>query len=273
MRSRALSAALFCLFFAPRLWAEPPKRIISLMPSNTEILYALGAGDRVVGVTRYCDYPAEAETVEKIGDFLHPNIEKILSLKPDLVLAGKWPSSKIVPRLQKTGLKVVEIDFPATLDGIFETILSIAEIIEKKPEGETLVRDLRRRVEVIKTAAKKRKILPKIFIHIDNPNWTITKNSFINDALETCGAVNVYRDLPMAGAQVAMESVVEKNPDIILISEIHKNEIVKRPGWHSINAVKRNHIFQFEKNTMNRPTPRIVDGMEQFSRKLTEIGY
>ncbi len=275
-KTKLLLSWLTVLFLCAAVRAEaPPKpiRIVSLMPSNTEIVFALGAGSQVIGVTRYCDYPPEVKTIEQIGDFLHPNIEKVLSLKPDLVLAGKWPSSNTVARLRKAGLRVVEVDLPPSIDGIFQSILEIGELVGKKREGELLVKDLRGRVDKIKAQAKKRKTLPKVFIHIDNPNWTVTKNSFINDALESCGSVNIYRDLPTAGAQVSMESVVERNPDILLVSEIHKNEIVKRPGWHSINAVKRDHVFQFQKNTLNRPTPRIVIGMEQFSAKLKEIGY
>ena len=254
--------------------APKPKRVVSLLPSNTEIVYELGLGDRLVGVTSYCDYPKEAEKKEKVGDFIHPNFEKIVSLKPDIVLAGVWKSTHIVPRLREAGIDVVEIKLPATLDDIYDTIIEIARVLERPEEGKKLVEDLRKRVDKVTAKAGQRKKIPSVYIEIDPPNWTISKLSFINDAVERCGARNIFRDVPVSGVQVSWETVFERDPDVMLIFSARKKEIALRPGWSKISAVKNGRIIDsLGRDFLNRPTPRLVQGMEQFSDLLAKMGY
>lgn len=248
---------------------ETPKRIVSLLPSNTEILFDLGAGASVAGVSNYCDYPEEAKRIEKVGDYIHPNFEKIVELKPDLVLAGLWKSTHIVPRLKAAGLRVVEVDLPASLEDIYTSILKIARTVDREPEGARLVKDLQGRVEKITREARKRKRAFRAYIEIDPPNWTLSKLSFINDAVERCGAVNIFRDLPASGVQVSWEAVVKENPGVILLFGTRKREVVRRPGWSGISAVKDGRIIDdLGKNILNRPTPRIVLGMEQLHERF-----
>lgn len=269
-----LAAALWALAAASSWGGEkvPPRRIVSLLPSHTEILFDLGAGDQVVGVTNYCDYPDAALQKEKIGDFIHPNFEKIIFLKPDLVLAGKWKSSRIVPRLRQAGIAVEEFELPATVEDIYDYILKIAGIVGREEEGRVLAADMRERVDKIVSDAGRRGKTFKIFIEVDTGNWTVSKQSFISDAAEKCGAVNIFRDLPVSGAQVSNEAVLEKNPDAIIISETRAEEIKRRPGWAHVAAVKNGNIIDdLGKNFFNRPTPRLVTGMENLARRLSEI--
>lgn len=251
-----------------------PKRIISLMPSNTEILFDLGAGDSVVGVTSYCDYPEAAKQKEKVGDFIHPNFEKIVSLKPDLVVAGLWKSTHIVPRLRKSGVKVIEIDLPANLNDIYKSINQIAEAVDKVKEGQALVADLKTRVDKITKEMSKLSPRPSIYVEIDPPNWTISGLSFITDAVERCGTRNIFKDLPASGVQVSWESIVHKNPDLILVFGARKKEVAARPGWHKISAVKNNTVIDdIGQNMLNRPTPRIVVGMERLAERIRLLGF
>lgn len=266
------SAALLC---APvRSESAPPKRIVSMMPSNTEILYALGAQDSLVGVTRFCDVPPEAKKKEKIGDFIHPNFEKIVALKPDLVLAGEWQTSPIAARLRKAGVRVEEIELPATVDGILDSILHIARITGREKEGGALVESLRGRIEKVAAEGRARKRKPTVYIEVDPPNWTVASKSFINDAVRLCGARNIFADLPVSGAQVSWEAVVRADPDVILLFSTTREEILRRPGWSQLSAVKNGRIIdRIPQGSLNRPTPSIVEGMEKLSSQLSEMGY
>jgi iron complex transport system substrate-binding protein len=267
---------LGCLVFFAAAGArgESPKRIISLMPSNTEILYALGAQDQLVGVTRYCDYPPEAKQKEQIGDFLHPNFEKIISLHPDLVLAGDWQTSRIVPRLRKSGIRVVEIKLPATVEAMLGTIDEIARITGREKEGLALVGDLRRRVDALAARAKRLKKQPKVYVEIDPPSWTVSDKSFISDALKICGAQNIFADLSASGAQVSSEAILQADPDLIVLFSTNREEVLRRAGWSRISAVRNRRILdKFTRLYLNRPTPSLIKGMEIFSEKLTELGF
>lgn len=270
----ALCSLLFAVAAASSLLFAETKRIVSLLPSNTEILFALGVGKQVVGVTTFCDYPVEARQKEKVGGFFHPQIEKIISLKPDLVFAGKWQTSRVVLRLRQVGLNVIEIRVPANLEEIYETILKIAGEVGKKSEGESLILQLKQRVRKIERPPQKSKKLPSVYIEIDLPNWTVTKKSFVSDAIERCGLQNIFRDLPLSAVQISWETVVEKNPDVIILFAAKKEEIIKRAGWRRIAAIKNERVIDgIGKDILNRPTPRIVQGMEELSRKLSEFGF
>ncbi len=254
--------------------SRKPLRIVSLMPSNTEVAFDLGAGSELVGITTFCDYPPETAKVEKVGDFIHPNIEKILALKPDVVLAGQWSSTSIADRLRKLGLKVVEIKLPATLEQIYETINDVALAINREKEAKTVVADLKARVEKIEQKARDRKYQPKVFIHVDDPNWTVSKLSFISDAVERCGTVNIFRDLPAAGAQVSMEALIKEDPEVIILTRKAREEITSQAGWKRVNAVKNNHIVtDTGKDCLTRPTPRIVLGMEKLTDALSGMSF
>ncbi len=255
---------------------DSPKRlrIVSLMPSNTEVVFDLGAGQDLAGVTTFCDYPPEAASIDKVGDFIHPNIEKILSLKPDVVLAGQWSTSSVAARLRKLGLKVVEVKLPATLEEIYETIYDIAREIGREKEAEKMVTDLKARVERITKASRDRGRKPRVFIHIDEPNWTVSKLSFISDAIERCGMVNVFRDLPAAGAQVSLEAVIERDPEVLIFSRKLNEAMLYRPGWKRVNAVRNGRLLaDIEHDCLNRPTPRIVLGMERISEELSRMVF
>lgn len=267
--------AVFSLAAASVCSADPKNpKYVSLMPSNTEILFALGAGDSIVGDTKFCDYPEGAKKISKVGDFIHPDMERILALKPDVVFAGHWPSSKTAARLRELGLKVVEIPLPATLEDIYGTIHQIAKEVGKEKEADALVTDLQKRVQAIERRALERNYRPRIFIHIDEPNWTVSKGSFISDAMERCGAVNIFRDLKMAGSQVSSEAVIEKDPEVIILSRKKKEEILRTPGWQAISAVKNHRLVDgLGANLISRPTPRLISAMERLSWELSEMKF
>lgn len=276
MRNILFLISVIVVFVSPVGANESIKRlrIVSLMPSNTEVVFDLGAGSDLVGVTTFCDYPPEAAAIDKIGDFIHPNIEKILSLKPDVVLAGQWSTSTVAARLRKLGLKVVEVRLPATLEEIYGTIHDVAREIGREDEAEKIVADLKARVERIAKASQGRGRKPRAFIHIDEPNWTVSKRSFISDAIERCGLVNVFRDLPAAGAQVSLEAVIVRDPEVLIFSRQMNAALLSQPGWKRVNAVRNGRILSdIEHDCLNRPTPRIVLGMERISEELLKMNF
>ncbi|OGR96965.1 MAG: hypothetical protein A2902_05550 [Elusimicrobia bacterium RIFCSPLOWO2_01_FULL_64_13] len=274
---RIFFSAAALLALAPGVRAEPsgkPGRIVSIMPSNTEILFALGAGDSVIGVTEFCNFPEEAEEREKVGSFIHPNIEKIVSLHPDLVLAGKWETSNAAPRLRKVGLRVEEIALPSDLEGIFGSILKIGGLIGRKKEAERLAADLKSRVENIRAAARPEPEKPTIYIEVDPPNWTVASKSSINDAVSVLGLKNIFGDIQASAAQVSWESVLDRDPDVILLFRPTRDDILKRPGAEKLRAVKLGRVIaDVGQDKLNRPSPRIVEGMEELAARLKELGF
>lgn len=251
---------------------KEPKRIVSLAPSNTEILFALGLGGKVVGVTNYCDYPEEAKSKEKIGGFSDPNLEKIISLKPDLVLATDM-HQKPVEQLEKLNIPVV-ILAPKNIPDMLKSIEIIGRISGKEAESLRLVETLKNRIKTVenKTAGIPQDKRPKIYYEVwPEPFTTAGPGTFVNDIIEKAGGENISGDAEKAYPQYSQEMIISKNPDIIIFSHHGSSkqtieDILKRPGWENINAVKNNKVFYVDENIVQRATPRLVDGLEQFAK-------
>ncbi|HHW41355.1 MAG TPA: cobalamin-binding protein [Syntrophomonadaceae bacterium] len=250
-----------------------PGRIVSLTPSNTEILFALGLGDRVVGVTTYCDYPPEAKKKPKIGD-LQANVEKIVSLKPDLVVA-KWTMNKdAVASLRKLNVPVLCVE-PESIEGVYRAIRLIAKATGTSEAGEKIVAGMKARLEQVKqkvSAIPPSKRL-RVFIEVgDDPLYTAGSRTFIDELVNLAGGVNIAADIK--GYQMySIESVVEKNPDVILAPDSYyidvEKIIQKRPGWSSIKAVQNGRIInKLDPNLINRPGPRSAQAVEAIARAL-----
>lgn len=251
---------------------KKPMRIISLAPSNTEILFALGLGDKVVGVTNYCDYPEEAKSKEKIGGYADPNMEKIISLKPDLVLATDI-HQKPVEQLEKLNIPVIVLT-PKSIQEMLDSIEIIGQATGKAREAEKLVSDLKDRIKVIedKVAGINKEERPKVYYEVwPDPLTTTGPGTFVNDIIEKAGGQNIAADASNAFPQYSQESVISKNPDIIIFSHHGTSKqtaeaILKRPGWGNINAIKNKKVFYVDENIVQRATPRLIDGLEQFSK-------
>lgn len=266
----------FCLLAAALLGAAhlapaDHPRIVSLVPSNTEILFALGLGDQIVGVCVWCDYPPEAQALQKVGDFVHPNIEKIVSLRPDLVLAGRWQSTRTAHRLRLLGLRVLEIDMPQSVEGIFASILQIAKEVSREREGAALVAAARRRLEAVRMRAARLKVRPRVYIEVDAPRWTVGRRSFINDLVSICGGENIFADLDASAAQVSQEQIIARRPEIILSLAEKKEQVARRHGWDALEAVRARRIIDdIDPDLIAHPSHRIVEGAELLSRRFLD---
>ncbi|NPV28596.1 MAG: ABC transporter substrate-binding protein [Firmicutes bacterium] len=248
-----------------------PKRIVSLAPSNTEILFALGLENRVVGVTTYCDYPPAARRKTKVGD-LQANIEQIVALKPDLVLA-KWTLNKdAVIKLRKLKIPVLCVE-PESMEGVYRAILMVAQVTGTEDAGRRIVERMKSKINEVqrKLAGLTASQRPKVFIEVgDDPLFTAGSGTFIDELVRLAGGINIAGDLQ--GYQMySSEAVVEKNPDIILAPDSYYVDVgrvlKKRPGWEQIKAVKNNRIIsQLDPNLINRPGPRAAEAVEAIAK-------
>lgn len=250
----------------------PVSRVVSTAPSNTEILFAVGAGGLVVGVDNYSDYPEEAKNITKVGDFATPNVELILSLKPDVIFAyyGQRPA---IEKLESLGMAVVTIR-PQNLDDILKDIMLIGTICGKQKNASELVEHLKARIENItkKTANLTDEQRPKVYYELwNNPFMSAGPGSFINDLIRLAGgkniAANASRDYPV----LTEEYILYANPDIIITSNMNLDtpeKIMQRANWQNVNAVKNRKVYAVDDNLVNRPGPRIVDGLEELAKLI-----
>ncbi|WP_274651463.1 ABC transporter substrate-binding protein [Paenibacillus humicola] len=251
---------------------QAPQRIVTLLPSETEVVYAVGAGDRVVAVDDFSNYPKDAESKEKIGG-ADANLEKIASLKPDLVLGSSNMSSNTVEALRKLNLTVYASD-PKTYDAVIDKIKQIGVILDKSAEAEkvaTHMQDVRKQVEeAVKDAPK-----PKVYLEI-SPGWTVGKGEFLDELLTIAGGTNIADQ--SGWFQIDPEAVIKANPDIIVYTSQaglkpgEKNPILAaietRPGWEQISAVKNNKLFEVDQDPLVRVGPRLSDGLLEVAKKL-----
>ncbi len=251
---------------------EPPGRIVSLAPNLTELLFELGVGSQIVGVTTYCVYPPETRRIEKIGGFINPSLEKILSLEPTLVFSEHWTSSKTVPTLRRLGLKVVEVPSPFSLAEIYQLMRITGEAIGRAERAEQLIQAMMDQVQQIREKAKSFPRRPTLYVEIDPPSWTIGSKSFVNEAVSLCGAQNIFADVSRPALQVSKEVIVVKDPEIILSFDASASEISRRPGWHRIRAVRNGSVIDdLDRDLLTHGNHRLAEGMRQLQERVRKL--
>ncbi len=252
---------------------QPVRRIVSLAPSVTETLYALGAQDRLAGVTDYCDYPPEAQSKPKVGGVINPNLEEVVALKPDLVVAAKSINRReTVEALERLNIAAYATD-PHTVMGMLESTARLAELIGARERGETLTADLRARLAELKQRLAGRSPKPVLFVVWYEPLISIGQNTFIADALRWAGAESVVvsrQDWP----HMNLEEVVRLQPEYLVFAGAHADAaerdfdaLREEPGWRSLEAVRERRIAVIS-DAVNRPAPRLIDAIEQLARIL-----
>ena len=258
--------------------AAMPKRIVSLAPSNTEILFAVGAGDQVVGLTQYCNYPPEASTRRAlIGGFSANSIsiEKILTLQPDLVVSAGSSHRTVIEALEQINVPVLALD-AQNLDGIYKNILMVGQVTGHDTQAQTLVDQMKQRVAAVSdkvktTPAQER---PRVFYEVwDEPLMTAGSATFVHQVIELAGGVNIFADVKEQYPKVSPEVVVARDPDVILGPLTHSNALVAskiaaRPGWQPIKAVQKGRIAIVDGDVISRAGPRIVDAIEIVAKLL-----
>jgi len=256
-----------------------PSRIVSLAPSLTETLYALGLEDRLVGDTDYCDYPPDAQKKPKVGGAINPSLEQIAALHPDLVLVTKDLNRlDTVRALDTLGIPSYSTDSAHTVDGIISSTEKLADVLGASQAGKVVGDGLQRRLATLQ--AKLTSVPPThvLFIVWTAPLISAGKNTFIADALRKAGAVSIV-DSTQDWPQMSLEEVVHLQPDYLVFAASHSeaaardfDALADRPGWHLLDAV-RNRRYAVISDAINRPAPRIISAIEDLARQLHPTAF
>jgi iron complex transport system substrate-binding protein len=247
--------------------AVSPRRIVSMAPNVTEILFALGLGERVAGVTRFCDWPDAAKGLPKIGGLVDPNVEIVRSLDPDLVIAFRGNPLRLVERIRKLGLPVFVLDIGRRLDDLAPLVERIGRITRTEDRAAVLAAGLRRRLDAVAAALRDTADRPKAFVLLYGQGlWTCGGESYVDDLVARAGGRNVASALPKKWVLYKREAIVEDDPDVIFILarskadfEAGRAKLVKMPGLAGVKAVRTGRIFEIDENAASRFGPRLVD--------------
>lgn len=257
---------------------KPVQKIVSLAPSNTEILFAIGAGEQVVARDTFSDYPEAAQQVKDIGGgWGEIDTEAIVALAPDLILAAEINAAEQVKALEDLGLKVYYLSNPKTLDGLYENLRTVARLTGHDVEAEALIESMKSRVAAVDEKITGASEKPLVFYELDgtDPNapWTSGPGTFVDLLLTQAGGANLGNVLESSWAQISLENLVTEDPDVILLGDavwggVTAEAVAARAGWNSLSAVKNSRVYPFDDNLVSRPGPRMVDGLEQLARLL-----
>ncbi len=244
-----------------------PKRVITLAPNLTEMLFSLGLGNKIVGNTTYCNYPPEAKLKEKVGNLISLNFEKILSLQPDLIfMTVEGDSRNNFNRLKELGLNIF-VSNPRNYDGIKKTLLSIAKIFRKEDKARQIVARWDSTINKISLTSHKQKKLKAMFLVSVKPLMLAGKNTFINSFLNICNMENIAQSSPSNYPIFSREKILQENPDVILLAFSTPQKIKARllktyAEWKGLKAIRNNKIFVFPPDLFLRPGPRFVNAVK-----------
>ena len=246
-----------------------PQRIISLVPSVTEELYLLNVEDRLIANTVYCNRPEEAKRKEKVGTVIEVNLEKIVQLKPDLILSSTLTDSRAKEKLKSLGIKVITFPQASSLSELSRQFLELAKLLGKKKEAQEIVAMVERKVSSVKERVNGLP-KPKVFVQIGaNPLFTANKSSFINDFIELAGGINIARDVKTG--IYSREEVLRHNPDVIIIAAMGIDEEEKKnwQNYATLNAVKNDRIYIVDSYRFCSPTPAtFVEVLQETAKAL-----
>jgi iron complex transport system substrate-binding protein len=255
--------------------AAPAQRVVSLAPSVTELLFAVGAGDQVVGRDEFSDYPAEATSIDSVGGSMGEySVEAIVALEPDLVLAAEINTPELVSQLEDLGLTVFYVNNPTSIEEMYGSLENVAALTGH--DVTELIDSLKARVAAVDEKIAPISARPSVFYEIDATDpakpYTYGPGTFGNLLIERAGGFNIGSEAADAYPQLSLEQIVVANPSIILLGDamwgITTESVLARPGWETIEAVKSNQIFPIDDNLISRPGPRLVDGLEALAKIL-----
>ena len=253
-----------------------PQRIISLAPSNTEILFALGLGDRVVAVTDYCDCPEEAKDKPSIGGFSTPNIEQIVSYNPDMVVAVLRHEDEIIPQLESRGITVLGLN-PTTIEEVMEALELVGQVTGTTDKAEEVISDMKARIKAVddKISTLSESEKPRVFYAVWNdPLMLAGSNTMQSELIVRAGGINIAGDMTDYPS-VSLEDVLVDNPEVMIASygtgmgeDQIFNYIKEEPRLAETDAGKSGRIYAIDGDLVSRAGPRIVDGLEEYARLL-----
>jgi iron complex transport system substrate-binding protein len=246
-------------------------RVISLAPNLTEIVFAVGAGDRLVGRTSYCDYPPEAKAVADVGDTRTPGLERIIALRPQVVLISTASQLEVfTQQLQNQNIAVFVTD-PRDLEGVYRSIQQVGEILGQKEQADLLVKKMRERASAVETAVKDKQPVRVFYQASGEPLYTAGHDAFVTDLMKRAGATSVTADVPGAWPKYSNESALAARPEAIILpsggSMGSANSAVTEALRQSPAAL-HGRVYKINDDYLARPGPRVIDGLEAIARAL-----
>jgi len=248
---------------------SPAQRIISLAPSITETLFAIGAGDQVAGVTDFCDYPEEARTKPRVGGITNPSVETIVSLNPDLIiLSMEGNVAEDFARLDALGIPVF-VTNSRTVQSIHKSIANLGMLTGKSGEADRLIRYMRSREDSVIFRARTTKKRGALFFVSLQPLIVVGSGTFLNELMQLAGAVNLASSEPLTYPTISREAVITGDPEVILVTSDllsdPENLVKVFPEWRQLSAMRNKNIFSIDADVVSRPGPRVVDALERLS--------
>jgi len=269
VKTRIFLILTLVLAVAGAAWAAP-QRIVSLAPSITENLFALGVGDRVVGVTSWCDYPEEAKGKTVIGDALSLNLELLLSLEPDLIVGDASLVQSHLESLKSFGIPTYVIA-PTSIAEVQTALVELGAAVGAAEQGKELARAMEEKLTEL-TRSVKRSFRPRVWIEVWNdPLMTAGPGSFMHELIELAGGENIAGDADTAWPMFSEELVIERDPQVIILTSYNLEEVLNRPAWQGTTALKTGCVYEVNPDLYSRTTPRMLDALSELISLLDGI--
>jgi iron complex transport system substrate-binding protein len=254
----------------------PYRRIVSLAPNLTEILFTLGVGDRVAGVTRYCDFPPEAALRPKVGGFLDPNLEAIRTLDPDLVVAFRGNPLEALDRLKGLGLRVFVLDIGPDLEAVPRTIGKLGRLVGRPAEGDALVAGIEETLRRVEGALRGVSGRPRVFLKLQGEGlWTCGRESYLTDMLARAGGCSVSADVPKNWLEYGAERLLADDPDLVVVLARSDDDFRRTRDWfktqpalRNLRAVREDRFGRLDENAASRFGPRLFEAFADLARLL-----
>lgn len=256
---------------------EPAQRVVSLAPSNIEILFAVGAGSQVVGRDDFADFPPEVLDLPSVGgSFGDLNIEAILGLEPDLILVADITTPEQVQALEAVGLTIFMLANPTSLDEMYENMRITAQLTGHSEAAQAAIKELENRVAAVLEIIAQAEDRPTVFYELDGTDptapWTAGAGTFIDTLITLAGGQNIGAQFEGAWVQISSEEILSADPDIIILGDfvwgVTPDTVAARAGWATLTAVQYQQVLPFDDNLVSRPGPRLVEGLEQLARLI-----
>ncbi|MCK8137659.1 cobalamin-binding protein [Pseudoalteromonas sp. 2CM28B] len=271
MFKRIVFGLLLFAVNVPQALADKPLRIVALAPHIVENLYAIGAGDLIVGTLDYADYPQEATKIERIGGYNGISIEKLLMLKPDMVIAWKSGNqAEDLAKIKRLGIELYLSD-PRFIEGVASEILKLGQITGHIEQSKQVAETFTAKLNAIKVTQKDKTTLTGFYQLWPEPMMTVSKNTWINQLIETCQVTNVFANSDTDYPQISIENVIVTKPQVIIIPDEKSKRVMPTVNWQQwpeIPAVKYEQFISVNADLLHRFTPRMLDGLAQMCDKV-----
>jgi len=256
--------------------AAPAQAIISLAPSNTELLFGVGAGDQVIAREDFSNYPEAALDLPSIGNTQEYSLEMLVSLQPDLVLAADVNAPEQIKAIEDLGITVFQVTNPIDLEGLYENMRIVAQLTGHEAETEAWIETAKERVTAVEVTIARAETTPTVFYELDATDptkpWTSGSGTFIDTLITMAGGTNIASAMDTPWAQYSQEELILQDPQIILLGDamwgVTPEMVAERPGWDGISAVVNGQVQPFNDDLVSRPGPRLIDGLEALARAI-----